>query len=108
MALIGRGSVPTATRKKEAVEVPELGGEVAIRQMTLTQYLDAVRYGAMHDGMAPVARILAECVLVENDEPLWGEEQWEAWGAQHMEASLRLYERVRNLTAETIEAAAKN
>jgi hypothetical protein len=116
--------VARPVRKQETVEVPELGGEVILQQMTLQLYVDfAVRGMAVtvHDGKnkkdkaavntargTSPAPVLASCVLDADGEPIFDEDEWESWGMANRSASFRLYNRIRALSGMDVEETAKN
>jgi len=91
---------------REEIEVPELGGSVIVRGVGLTYRL------AMATDRSSKARgvstMLANCVLDADDEPLMSAEAWEAWGAKHIEASMRLADVALRLSGFNAEDTAKN
>lgn len=122
---IDRNQARAPVLPKEAVDVPEIGGEVIVRGLLLTERLAlfvenlpaaqaAGEEGAPIDG-APSAnryihipRMLARTVLASDGEPLWTETQWEEFGAVHFEASLALFRTAQRLSGLDIEDARKN
>jgi hypothetical protein len=91
---------------REEVEVAELGGTVLVQGMGLTDRLAI----AAVDRAKPrhIAQMLACCVLDADDEPLFSESEWEAWGAQHIEAAMRLVDVALRLTGFYGQATEKN
>ena len=75
---------------------------------------DAVRRsfaerGEMNPKPIPVCRVLADCVVDADEQPIFSEEEWEAWGMLHKEVPFMLYKRIEVLSGiTTVEAAAKN
>lgn len=121
MTVVKKGQVPRPVRKKETVEVEELGGEVVLQQMTLQLYVDFAVRGmsvSVQDGEKKAqisaargsspAPVLAQCVLDADDQPIFTEEEWEAWGMQHRDVAFRLYNRIRALSGMDVEETAKN
>jgi hypothetical protein len=122
MTVLKKSDIARPVRRKETVEVPELGGEVILQQMTLQLYVDfAVRGmtvtlpGGPDDakaagrarGTSP-APVLAACVLDADDQPIFDEAEWESWGMAHRDAAFRLYNRIRALSGMDVEQTAKN
>lgn len=97
MAIVKKGDVSRPVRKEETVEIAELGGEVIVRQMTLPLYLSVVRAGS-EKGDPQLSKVLSECVVDSDRFPIFSEEEWDAWGIQHLDASIRLYNRIRDLS----------
>lgn len=126
---IDRNQARAPVLPKEAIDVPEIGGEVIVRGLLLTERLAlfvenlparssgdeaAGAEGPPIDG-APSAnrfihipRMLARTVLASDGEPLWTEAQWEHFGAVHFEASLGLFRIAQRLSGLDIEDARKN
>jgi hypothetical protein len=139
---IARNQAKAPVLPKEAVDVPEIGGEVIVRGLLLTERLALfvdhlpAKAGsappAAAEGAQPIAteaapaeatlvdaaadpqrfihipRLLALCVLASDQLPLWSVQQWEEFGAQHFEASLRLFHVAQRLSGLDIEVAKKN
>ncbi len=112
MAVLKRGHFKHPALAREIVEVPELGGEVVVRGMTLSERLafsDATSREGDEDGtlrFGNVARVLAWCVLDADGEPLLTREEWEAMGSVHLSACVRLFDRAQRhslLTQDDIE-----
>jgi hypothetical protein len=121
MALLRKSAVATPALPEEALEVPELGGEVAVRALLLRERIAFAVDKSDH--FAKVARMLAECVTVEEERetaangqirtevlrvPLFDVQGWEAWGAKHMNAALRIWDVARRLSGFDREDAEKN
>lgn len=108
MGVLNKADIPRPTRRSETFEVTELGGEIIVRQMTLQLYNESLIYAARHNGAAPMATLLAACVVDVNYVPIMDEDEWEAWGALNSAAAYRLYQKIRDLSGLDLEAAAKN
>jgi hypothetical protein len=91
---------------REEVEVAELGGTVIVQGMGLTDRLAI----ASVDRAKPrhISQMLTYCVLDADDEPLFTEAEWEAWGAQHIESAMRLVDVALRLSGFYGQAAEKN
>lgn len=121
---IDRNQARPPVLPKEAVDVPEIGGEVIVRGLLLTERLalfvenlpqaQAEGEEAVIDG--PVAadryihipRMLARTVLAADGKPLWTEAQWEEFGAVHFDVALRLFHVAQRLSGLQVEEAKKN
>lgn len=75
--------------------VPELGGEVIVRPLLLSDRL-ALAQRSMVDGQVKefkhIAALLASAIVDANHEPLFTVEQWETWGSANMRAALDLWD----------------
>lgn len=107
MGLLKRGDIPRPTRKAEAVQVDSLGGEVKVMQMTLPTYLSIVRATVEKGDTMPLAAVLSECVVDGDGFPIFSEEEWGAWGVAHISDSLKLYNKIRELSGIDAEDAEK-
>lgn len=121
---IDRNQAKPPVLPKEAVDVPEIGGEVIVRGLLLTERLalfvenlpaaEAAGEGPAIDGPLAtdryihIPRMLARTVLASDGEPLWTEAQWQEFGAVNFEASLRLFRVAQRLSGLDIEEARKN
>lgn len=83
-----RGEIKPPRLPKEAVEVASLGGEVIVRALTLTERLALGRNDGAREAI-PVA-LLAQCVVDETGLPLFARDEWEAFGAAHIDDAMRL------------------
>lgn len=94
---------------KEAVPVAELGGEVIVRGLLLSERL-ALFAGINEEGkaFAHIPRVLAATVQDADGLPVFNEQEWEAFGASSFEAALRLFAVARRLSGLDAEAAEKN
>ena len=107
MALF-RAQLKAISLPKETVEVSELGGEVIVRAMTLSERLEL--FSGVTDGnrFAHIPRLLACSVIDPDGKALLSESDWEMFGGQHMTASLKLFDAVRRLSGLDVEDVAKN
>ena len=107
MSVLSRADIRPPSLAKRTVELPELGGEVVVRGMTLAERLvfgtaepGADRYGA-------IAQVLGWCVISADGQPLMTREEWEAFGSCHLEACLRLFAVTQDLSLLTAESVEK-
>ena len=94
---------------KETVAVEELGGEVVVRGLLLSERL-ALYAGANDEGrvFAQIPALLAQTVVDADGAAIYDAAAWEAFGAQHMDAALRLFGVAKRLSGLDAESAAKN
>lgn len=84
-----RSEIPRPVLPAEAVDVPEIGGEVIVRGLMLSQRLDlGVKYKGA--GMRQMSAMLALCVVDADGVAVFTEDEWEAFGAGNFDAVLRL------------------
>jgi hypothetical protein len=95
--------------RKEAVPVPELGGEVVVRALLLSERF------ALFDGMADggakyvqMARVLSMAVVDADGQALMPEREWDVFGAEHYEAMGKLFDVAKRLSGLDAEAVRKN
>lgn len=108
---------------KETAPLPSQGGDVVLRALELDELLtmsalqrqlrepgDGEEQETAHAraGAAIVAKTLALTVLLADGRPLWTEAQWKSHGAKHAHECMSLYNQVNQLSAQDVEAAAKN
>lgn len=109
MALLKKSQITSPVLPKETVDVAELGGEVVVRGLLLSERL-ALYANAGGDGrvFAQIPALLAQTVVDADGETVFDAAQWEAFGARHMDAALRLFGVAKRLSGLDAEAAAKN
>jgi len=105
MSVISRDKIGHPALRRRTVEAPELGGDVVVRGLTLTERLtlsaeESHRLGA-------IAQSLAWCVLADDGQPVFSREEWDATGAQQMDLCLRLWAVVQDISLLNPEAVEK-
>lgn len=105
MSVLKRADIaPPTPLGRETVPVPELGGEVVVRGMTLTERLVVTATEGKVEQYEGIAFALSRCVLAEGDKPdeglvpLMTQDEWEAWGTDHVEAAIALFVVVKRLS----------
>lgn len=105
---LNRSQLKEPTLEKETLDVPELGGEVIVQAMMMSDGLQIAT--ANLPQFAHVAEVLARSVVDEEGVRFWTARQWEIFGGQHQDAAWRLFEAAQRLsklgTAEEKKAAA--
>lgn len=91
-----------------AVSVPELGGDVMVRPITLSERLSLGDQIRDHPNVNVIYPALLERAVVDADGlPLFTFAQWEAFGAQHTERALELFNAAFDLAGMNKDAAEK-
>lgn len=90
----------------EAVEVPELGGEVIVRGLLLSERLDLVLHE--DEGIARIPRMLSTCVIDADHKAIFTADEWETYGARHAASALKLWEVAKRLSGMDREDTEKN
>ena len=123
MALIERSQVKAPSLPRETVAVQALGGDVIVRGLLLSERMQLSGLNAHLSQPEPgeseeqarsragghlVSFTLARAVELADGQPLYTQPQWDAFGAEHPEAVLDLFQRARVLGGQDQAAAAKN
>ena len=91
---------------EEEVPVPELGGEVVVRGLSLSERMDLAT-AQNSQGFSRIAMMLAVCVLDADREPLFSVEEWEAFGSKSFASAMVLWDKACALSGMEPGAAAK-
>lgn len=120
---IDRTQVPAPVAPREAIQVDELGGEVIVQGLLLSQRLQMAaarqrlsvpRAGETDEEAREraagdvICETLARCVLANDGEPLWSAAQWQVFGSTHVGAALALFNAAQRLNGFDIGAARGN
>lgn len=96
MAVINKANVTPPSVPKEVVDVPELGGEVIVRGLMLS---DRVRIlTASFKSESRLSALLASTVVDEKNEPIFTEQEWEEFGSRHFAKALELFKKAKELS----------
>lgn len=107
--VISRDSLKPPTLPKETVHCPELGGDVVIRGPLASARIALQRMAsadASVEKLAPV--LLATSVVDANEQPIFTQEQWDAWGGGNYTAYLNLFNTAMRLWGFDREENRKN
>jgi hypothetical protein len=99
MALLKRSDVLVPMVPEEQVPVAELGGDVIVRGLLLSERLQLaleVSSGTSHTKSVPV--MLSMCVLDADRQPLMTIDQWEAFGVKYQTVCLDLWNKAQTLS----------
>lgn len=103
MKVLKRSELKRPQLNRETVESPELGGAVIVRGMTLTERLIISQTDGERQSFGAIAEALSWCVLLEDGEPAFTREEWEAFGAAHIDAAVRLFIKAKSLSGMIAE-----
>lgn len=107
MSLLNRGDFRPPVLAKETVEVPELGGEVVVRGMLLSERMAAANEDKdLERRLRSMPMVLSWTVLDAEGQALMTLEEWQAWGGFYPMAAVRLFNVVQRLSlinAEDVE-----
>jgi hypothetical protein len=120
---LDRSQVSAPVVPSQAVQVDVLGGELIVQGLMLGPRLAlaaarqrlAKPIGDETDAQAQeraagevIALTLAQCVLADDGKPLWSAEQWHAFGGQHIDVAVQLWQVAQRLNGHDVEAASGN
>lgn len=89
---------PAPAMDSQVVPAPELGGDVMVRGMTLSQRLSL---NSSTEVTKNIPRALSYCVLAEDGLPVYTEAEWETVGSGNMALCIRLFNLASQLSALT-------
>lgn len=113
MALLTRTQIAAPALRKEAVEVPALGGAVIVRGLLLSERMElsalaadlrepqpgeSAALVAQRVGRQMVMFTLARTVVLDDDAPVYTAAEWDRFGADHPDAVLNLYRKAREIS----------
>lgn len=101
MAVLNKSDIPAHVLPKETVTVEELGGDVVVSALTLSENLEMAAAGSEVKPYTHMARMLSAKVTDAAGLPIKTAEEWEAWGGVYTEAALRIVGVVLRLSGKT-------
>lgn len=123
MALLERSRVKAPVRPMETIPCDALGGDVIVRGMLLSERLEMQALNALMSepaageteqqararaGAQMTAQMLARCVILGDDKPLFTVTEWDQFGARHPEAVLDLLRVAQRLSGTDEQDIEKN
>lgn len=104
MAVLNRSEIRPPVQRKEAVPVPALGGDVVVRQLTLSQLVEV-----KNDQRASfIVRLLSMSVVDGEGEAIFDVDQWDIWCAQNGGDGRPLIDKALQLNGLDLENRSKN
>lgn len=106
---LAKDQITRPVQKKEAVLVSELGGEVIVRGLRLSERF-ALFAGMGNDGAKylQMARLLSMAVVDARGDALMTEEDWDVFGAENYAAMASLFDVAKRLSGLDAEVVQKN
>lgn len=110
MALIKRDQVQEPALRSEAVTVEPFGGDVLVRELTLTQRLALKEAGSEEAGgnTKRMLHMLHLSVVDADGAHVFTAEQWDAFGAKHQAVVQELFVKAVSVSGFDGEKAKKN
>lgn len=105
MAILKRSEIQEPVLPRETVEVPELGGEVVVQGLLLSDRFEVFDPGK---SKRRESRILAATIRDADDQPLFSAEQWERFAASNFTAAMRLLDVASRLSGFGIDRTEEN
>lgn len=105
MAVLNKSAIPAPILPKETVEVPALGGEVIVQGLMLKDRLELL-FSESETGRINLSLLLSHTVVDDKGEPVYTQNEWELFGANHFVEALKLFKtakRVCGLDADVAE-----
>lgn len=100
MTVINKANIAPPLPPKEVVDVPELGGEVIVRGFTLNQAIEM-------SGSRNVAKSLSYCVIDNENQPIFTEQQWDDFGALNVQCAIKLFNKLMELSGQDRDVVQK-
>src|SRR4026208_925770 len=97
MTVLSKQDIPRPSRPKETVAVPDLGGDVVVQALLLKEQFELS--SAPDAGVfGRITKMLSTSVVDAEGKPIFSVEEWEVWGATHIDATLLLLDTVKRLS----------
>lgn len=105
MAVINKSNIARPVPPKEVLDVPELGGEVIVRGLLLSERVRILQAAATSS--LSISELLACTVIDAENESVFNVEEWEAFGANHFTVALDLFNKAKHLSGLDAETNQK-
>ena len=106
--VLKKGDVKRPVLPKETVTVPELGGDVVVRGLLLSERLAIFSPREGVNQFAHIGELLAATVVDCAGEAIFTATEWEEFGAKDFSAALNLFQVARRLSGLDVEVQQKN
>lgn len=103
--VIIKANVPPPVLPKQVVDVPELGGEVIVRGLLLSDRVRVMNMAASSGVM--VSDLLACTVVDAAGDPIYTKADWEEFGASNFNVCLELFKTAKALSGLDAEVNEK-
>ena len=116
--LLDRSAIRPVALPREELEAPEVGGTVLVQGMNMPQLLEFTaarrRLQEPREGETPeqaqqrasgelLTLVLGMCVLAADGKPVYSPAEWGAFGAQHPERAVALWDAAIRLSGQQPE-----
>lgn len=105
MTVLNKDNIPRPIPPKEVLDVPELGGEIIVRGLLLSDRVRILTKAG--SGGQPISEVLAASVIDAKEEPIFDVEEWEAFGASNFNVTLSLFQKAKELSGLDVETNQK-
>lgn len=96
--VLTKASIVAPTLPRETVPVPSLGGDVVVRGLRLSERLTMSMSVTQSERFRMVPTLLALTVVDVANEPVFSEDQWEDFGALHLDDAMALFDVAKRLS----------
>lgn len=103
--MLKRDNITPPTRRSAKVSVPGLGGDVLVRQLSLTEGLAIAASDT--GGAGSLVNLLATAVVDADGLPIYSAEQWDIWAVDHVDDFKALAQAASDLNGGAGEAEKK-
>lgn len=93
---LNKSQIKEPVLAKETVNVPELGGEIIVQAMMMSDRLQVAT--ADVPKFAHIAEVLSRSVVDDKGERIWTPQQWEVFGGSNQESAWRLFDVAKRLS----------
>lgn len=105
MTVLNKDNIPRPTPPKEVLDVPELGGEIIVRGLLLSERVRI--FSTINTGSLGISDLLACTIIDAQNEPIFSIDEWEAFGSLHFVATLNLFKKAKELSGLDAEVNQK-
>ena len=106
--VLKKAAIVAPTLPRETVPVPALGGDVVVRGLRLSERLAMSMNVTQAERFRMVPVLLALCVVDAAGDPVVSEDQWEDFGAVHLDAAMTLFDVAKRLSGMDEDALKKS
>ena len=109
MGVLNKADIKRPTLPKETVDVPELGGEVVVCGLRLSERQSLfAEVGEDGKNFAQIGQFLARVVVDAEGKAIFSADEWDDFGATQSKAVYRIFQVARRLSGLDAEIATKN
>jgi hypothetical protein len=94
MTVLNKSEIPRPVLPKETINIPELGGEVVVCGLILSERLTVAR----GQGFARMPDMLSRTVVDNEGNPIFSLDEWEIFGISNVAAVFKLFDVAKRLS----------